>query len=265
MDKIIPNEIATQVSLATSLLKKLVPQLQAIHLYGSAVDGGLKPYSDIDIFVTLASPLDEGLRHTICLELLKISAFPGTNKSLRALEVTFVFTSEVIPWRHPAKRELQFGEWLRSDILNGSFEPPVIDPDLAILLTKIRKNSIALFGPEADQFFEPVPKKDFFATLRQTLSLWNQPEDWKGDERNILLTLARIWYSAETGEITSKESATNWLLERLPAEYQDILRNALEEHLGATPNNAAYSSEKIGSFISYSKMQIENSLNRHRF
>lgn len=34
---------------------------------------------------------------------------------------------------------LQFGEWLRDDLRRGVFEPPVFDPDLAILLTQARQ------------------------------------------------------------------------------------------------------------------------------
>ena len=33
--------------------RHLEPTLLAVHLYGSAVDGGLKPYSDIDLLVTV--------------------------------------------------------------------------------------------------------------------------------------------------------------------------------------------------------------------
>ncbi len=34
--------------------RHLEPTLLAVHLYGSAVDGGLKPYSDIDLLVTVS-------------------------------------------------------------------------------------------------------------------------------------------------------------------------------------------------------------------
>lgn len=256
MDNAIPNEIRTQISLATQLLKNTLPQLQTIHLYGSALDGGLKPLSDIDLFVTVSNSLDEDVRKILCTELLKISAYPGTHPSFRALEVTLVVKSDVIPWRHPARRDLQFGEWLRKDILNGVFEGAVIDPDLAILISKVRKNNIALVGPSAQDFFEPIPKKDFFATLKQTLSLWNEPSDWQGDERNILLTLARIWYSAETGEIASKEAAAKWLLQRLPTEYQVIIRMALEEYIGLDKNSVSKYPAQVENYIHYSKSQI---------
>lgn len=44
---------------------------------------------------------------------------------------------------------MQFGEWLREDLQAGRFEPPLADPDLAILLTHAREHSLALRGAEA--------------------------------------------------------------------------------------------------------------------
>ncbi len=122
---------------------------------------------------------------------------------------------DIIPWRYPAKRELQFGEWQRNDILAGIFEPATIDIDLAILLTKAREHSVALVGPAAEELFDPVPEQDLFEALNETLTLWNSPPDWAGDERNVVLTLSRIWYSAVTGKIAPKDVAADWAMERL--------------------------------------------------
>ncbi|GEM_PF-6550602 len=44
--------------------------------------------------------------------------------------------------------------------------------------------------------------------------------DWQGDERNVVLALARIWFSAATGTIAPKDVAANWALERLPQEHR---------------------------------------------
>ena len=140
--------------------------------YGSAVDGGLKPYSDIDLLVTVAVRLDETTRRALLNDLMEASAFHGESETLRAIEVTIVVHDDIIPWRYPAKRELQFGEWQRNDILAGIFEPATIDIDLAILLTKAREHSVALVGP-AEEFFDPVPEQDLFEALRETLKLWN--------------------------------------------------------------------------------------------
>ena len=41
-----------------------------------------------------------------------------------------------------------YGEWLREQFDKGAIPEPTYDPDLAILLSQLRENSINLFGPE---------------------------------------------------------------------------------------------------------------------
>src|SRR5690606_36759281 len=128
---------------------------------------------DVDLLVTLAAAPDEAVRREVMRDLLEVSAPPGQSKARRALEETVVVRDDIVPWRYPARRELQFGEWLREDILAGVFESAIIDPDLAILLTKARQHSIALVGPAASEMFDSVPADDLSRVLADTLQLWN--------------------------------------------------------------------------------------------
>ncbi|HEY1080613.1 MAG TPA: AadA family aminoglycoside 3''-O-nucleotidyltransferase [Prosthecobacter sp.] len=253
-----PNEVPPQISEACVLIRKLLGStLEAIHLYGSAVEGGLKPHSDLDLLVTVTTPPPEASRRALLIELLKMSSPPGHDAPLRPLEVTVIARDEIFPWRHPARRELQFGEWLRQDLQAGRFEPPVLDPDLAILLTKARQHSVPLFGRPAANLFEPVPHTDFVQALSDTLALWTTETDWLGDERNIVLTLARIWYSASTGNIAPKDVAANWALERLPVEHQFVLSHARAAYLGEAEDLLAHSPEATGEFIRHVKATIQ--------
>ncbi|EPF1255595.1 TPA: nucleotidyltransferase domain-containing protein, partial [Escherichia coli] len=55
MREAVTIEISNQLSEVLSVIERhLESTLLAVHLYGSAVDGGLKPYSDIDLLVTVA-------------------------------------------------------------------------------------------------------------------------------------------------------------------------------------------------------------------
>lgn len=229
----IPESIAGQLSDALSVVKNhLVDTLLAVHLFGSAVDGGLKPLSDIDLLITVNAPLEDSARAALMSGLLAVSAFPGTDPARRALEVTVLAHADVRPWRYPAKRQMQFGEWLREDIEAGVIEPAMEDHDLAILVTKLRRHSVALYGPAARACFDAVPAADVQRSLLDTLALWNTEADWAGDERNIVLALVRIWYTAMTGDIASKEAAADWALQRLPVEHQPIVRAARDAYLG---------------------------------
>lgn len=131
--------------------------------------------------------------------------------------------AQLVPWRYPPVRELQFGEWQREDIEAGIYEPAQLDADIAILLTKARHASVALVGDQAARLYPPVPPRDLRQTFQDTLALWRETADLQGDERNIILTLARIWYSVVSGDITGKEEAAAWLLPQLPAEHAILL------------------------------------------
>lgn len=89
----------------------------------------------------------------------------------------------------------------------GIVEPACVDHDLAILLTEVRQHDVALRGPRAAAWFDAVPASDFVAALVATVGQWDAEPDWRGDECNVVLALARIWYSAATGGIAPKDVA----------------------------------------------------------
>lgn len=258
-----PPEIASQVSAALSALERsLGSHLRAVHLYGSAVDGGLKPHSDIDLMVSVSTRPAEATRNALMRELLAHSAPPGGSEVLRPLEVTVVALSEIVPWRYPPRREMQFGEWLREDIGAGRFEPAMADPDLAILMTKLRLHSVPLRGPEAADLFEPVPPSDLRKAFAATIAQWNSEPDWLGEERNIVLALARIWFSVSIGSIASKDAAAAWVAERLPSEHAALLASAADSYRhGREPHLAA---EPVADFIRFCKAEIGRELSKSR-
>lgn len=261
MGEFFPAQVFKQLSHARAVIERhLAATLDTIHLFGSAIDGGLKPDSDIDLLVTVSAAPNDSLRQALMLDLLKVSSPPGDGGTWRPLELTVVARSEVVPWRYPARRELQFGEWLRHDILSGTFEPAVLDHDLAILLTKARQHSLALLGPSAATFFEPVPKEHFSKALFDTIAQWNAESDWKGDERNVVLALARIWYSASTGLIAPKDVAAAWVSERLPAEHRPLICKARAAYLGSEDDDLAMRVEETAAFVRYAKATIERIL-----
>lgn len=250
-------DIAQQLTQVRSLLAQhLGDGLVAIHLYGSAVDGGLQPCSDIDLMVTMDQPLVDATRQNLMRALLAYSAPPGSPGALRALEVTVLALGEVRPWRYPARREMQFGEWLREDIVAGRFEAAMADPDLAILLTKLRLHSVALLGPPAAELFAPVPARDFRQALVDTIAQWNAPPDWQGEEAPILLALARIWYSASTGAIASKHAAAAWAAERMPVEHAATLQRAAQAYLVGEDDGLAAMPGAVAATIHWCKQRI---------
>ena len=55
--------------------------------------------------------------------------------------------------------------------------------------------------------------------------------DLESDTRNVLLTLARIWTTLQTGQIRSKDAAAALVLEQLPPAHQPVLARARDMYL----------------------------------
>ena len=86
----------------------------------------------------------------------------------------------------------------------GEAAQPEPAPDLSILITMVLQNAV-LFGPPPAQLLDPVPHDDLIrgavAGIPHLLS------DLESDTRNVLLTLARIWTTLQTGQLRSKDAA----------------------------------------------------------
>jgi len=112
-------------------------------------------------------------------------------------------------------------------------------------------------GPPAAELFEPVPAADFAQALLDTVAQWNEAPDWVGDERNVVLALARIWFSAVTGGIASKDAAATWALERLPERHRPVLAKARSAYLGHARDDLAEHAEDVAAFVRHVRAEIE--------
>lgn len=199
-------------------------EIVGLYLYGSAVAGGLRPDSDLDLFVVTDRRLMAAEKARIVEGLLPVSYRKTRPPTWRPIELTIVAQPEVRPWRYPPRVELQFGEWLRDAFLSGAVEPdPAEHPDLAVLITMVRQTGRALIGPPATDLLDDVPRADLArAMLDGVPSLMSDLND---DTRNVLLTLARIWTTVVSGEIRSKDDAADWVLPQLPeADRPTLIR-----------------------------------------
>ncbi len=205
-------------------------QLIGIYLYGSAILGGLHINSDVDILVISNQNLSDADRNVLTKRLMLVSGKIGNKNFKRSLEVTIINKNDIDPWQLTPKCEYMYGEWLREQIEAGDIPKASYDPDVAILLWQARSYSLPLKGPEVEKVIEPIPMKDIHNAIR--CSLPELVAGVKGDERNVLLTLARMWFTVSTGEITSKDAAAEWAAPRLPHNLSALLEIARKAYLG---------------------------------
>lgn len=207
------------------------PVILGVYLFGSAVSGGLRPDSDVDILVVVNNPLSQDIRDRLVAGIMPVSGNPRNRDSKRPLEITVVNVNDVVPWNYPPKYELVYGEWLRDQYVTAGIPGPAYDPDLTIVLAQAIKNSIALAGPDAAELLDNIPVSDIRRAIFDSL-----PELLKGldgDTRNVILTLSRMWYTVVVGEMVSKDVAATWAIHRLPGEYSFPVKLAREAYLGA--------------------------------
>ncbi|GAA1388201.1 aminoglycoside adenylyltransferase family protein [Kitasatospora putterlickiae] len=199
----------------------LASELLGTYLHGSAVLGGLRAASDLDVLAVTRRSMDDRQRRELTEGLLEIS---GLSATVRPVELTVVVRSEVRPWRFPPTGDFLFGEWLREELQRGEPPRPGPMPDLALALTMVLAGGHPLTGPPPGRLLDPVPHADLVRAC--VMGIPALLDDLADDTRNVLLTLARVWTTLATGEIRSKDAAADWALVRLPPEHRPVLEHA---------------------------------------
>ncbi len=254
-DERVPKEAIQALQVITELLGNI---LLGVYLYGSAVMDGLQKNSDVDIMVVTNRDLSVKIRKNLTESLMLVSGKTGTPCGTRPLEVTMINREDVFPWKYPPKYEFLYGEWLRKQFEQGIVPEPKTEPDLAILLAQLRSNSISLYGPKATELLAPVPMKDIRKAIEESLPVLITGR--KGDERNVILTLARMWLTASTGEIGSKNRAAQWAIPQLSAAHARLLDNARKAYIGEYIDRWEGMDCEVDDLVNSFKSMIEDAL-----
>jgi streptomycin 3"-adenylyltransferase len=227
------DPVDDQIAAAVEAVRASIPVADTlgIYLYGSAVAGGLKPDSDLDILVVTSRRLIRDEKRALVDRLMPISGRATRPPDWRPLEVTVVAQSDLRPWRYPPLMDLQYGEWLRGQFLAGDLGlAPSVSPDLAVVVTMVRESGRAIEGPPSRELLDPVPRGDLRRAMTDELPALLK--DLEHDTRNVILTYARVWVTTATGRFLSKADAAEWAISRLAPEVSEPLARARELYVG---------------------------------
>lgn len=202
------------------------------YLFGSAVLGGLRPESDLDVLTVSKRPTTREEKQCLVDRLLAISGRMTPLGRWRRIELTVVVERDIKPWHYPPSFDFQYGDWLRNEFESGDVEPwsTTVNPDLTILIRMVMLGNTAAFGPLPSKIFDPVPHDDLVCAMISDIDRLR--DDLNSDTRNAILTLARIWSTVATGSIYSKDSAADWVLDCLPQVHRSVLAQARAMYLG---------------------------------
>ncbi|MGK5628962.1 aminoglycoside adenylyltransferase domain-containing protein [Streptomyces sp. URMC 123] len=212
------------------------------YLYGStAAASGPRPDSDIDLLVLTRRSLTAAERAALVSLLLGVSGWRGHAARFpdaahrRPIELTGIVVDDISPLTDTPRRDVQYGEWLRDDLARGHLPQPTSDPDTLVLLATVHSAHRVLRGPAFGDVVAPVPPE----LLRNAL-LAVVPDlvaGIEGDERNALLTLARVLVTLDTGRIVSKDAAAEAIARTLTTPERELLERARAGYLGTTADD----------------------------
>ena len=200
------------------------------YLHGSTATGRQQPTSDTDLLVVTSRPMTDDERHALVRGILPLSGRRAAGGPARPVELTVVVRDDVRPWRFPPTEDLLYGEWDRDAYERGVQPQRRPNPDLAPLLTMVLAADRAAFGPPPSSLLDPVPADDLVRAVVDGIPALL--EDLDDDTRNVLLTLARILVTVETGAIVAKDAAAERVLPRLEGRERAVLERALDAYRG---------------------------------
>lgn len=251
------TEEIPQAQAALRALREALDDLRGAYLYGSATLGGLRPDSDVDVLALTGGPLSAGERGELTGRLLAASGRVG-ERGGRPLEVTVMTAAQAARPDARPMVEYQYGEWLRAELEAGALPRPGRSPDAAILLWQARAHSLTLCGPEARKAIAPVPDELVRQAIRGALP--SLLEWLRGDERNVLLTLARMWYTLVTGEVCAKDEAAVWAQDGLSTAARAALELARAGYLGLRADSWSARADEARRAADELRARIESEL-----
>ncbi len=246
-----------QIDRALALVSAvLAADIVGVYLFGSAVLGGLRAESDLDLLVVSKRRTTRAEKQCLVDGLLAVSGRRTAHGMWRRIELTIVVESDVKPWRYPPGFDFQYGDWLRSEFESGNLEPwPTrVNPDLALLITMVAQANTPLLGPPPAEIFERVPENDLRRAMADEID--GLRSDISSDTCNVILTLARMWSTLATVVIRSKDAAADWALERLPEAQRPVLRRARAIYLGEQAEGWEELEDQIGPHTEYVVAEI---------
>jgi predicted nucleotidyltransferase len=253
-----PMATETQIELLVDGVRDVLgADLVGAYLHGSAVLGGFRPDSDIDIVVVSTRRTTAAEKRRLIDLLLSISGSRASLRPGRPIELDLVVESEIRPWWYPPTFDFHCSELWRDRFEVGELEPWTIttNRDLASALTMVLLGDKPLAGPAPAQVFDPVPRSDYVDAILRDTETVDEFLPW--DTRNVVLTLPRIWSAVATEAVYSKDDAAGWALPRLPEEHRAVLELARAAYRGEAEDSWDDLGPQVRAYADHVVSEIE--------
>jgi hypothetical protein len=247
-----PDEVTPLLAELPDLLTKLLgTDLVGLYLYGSILEPSFdSARSDVDCIAVTERGLTDAEFRQLGDRLNEAAA---VDPWFERLQMSLLVKGTVLA-KDPRACLYQFGVLKRS----GSDGNPIIWLDFF-------QRGHTLCGAEPETFLPTITPEMFHRALvrevgylREELSV--KPEsEWRDSlfyRVYAVLTLCRILYSAQTGEVASKAEAGRWALDHAPGDWHNLIHQALE--YGDSVGLEDFPLPSLCAFIEYTNAQVES-------
>jgi predicted nucleotidyltransferase len=213
-------------ALTNGLRNILGDQLVAVYLFGSATTGDFDAESDVDVVAVTADKIEDdtfAALQTMHAQIATIDSWCATQ-----LEISY------IPRR--AIRRYDPADVLHPRLDRGKEQTLHMmrhDADWVVQRHLIRERGLTLLGPAPAMLIDPVAPDDLRLAMLELLPEWlapmlENPPDvrTRGYQSFIVLSICRILYTLEHGDVVSKNAAARWGEETLHARWTPLIRGA---------------------------------------
>ena len=231
----------------------------AVYLHGSAVAEGLRRHSDVDLLAVMEGSLSASARRDLAADLMAVyGRYPFDREGRRPLEVIVFRSADLVRLPYPARAELVYGEWLRGAFEGGAVPDGETTPEFTLVLAQAREQAVPLFGPAVTERVPDIPFPHICRAIGDLLP--DLVAGAEGDERNVLLTLARMWATISTGRFLSKAAAADWAAPQLTNQAAGALLCAKRSYPGQGSFDVSVWHAELGLAVDEMRQRIMSML-----
>jgi len=217
------------------VLDELVASVRAVlgstfcgaYLQGSFALGEADEHSDVDFVVVTEDEVTERQLDALQAMHRRVHALPS--RWAQHLEGSYI-PRQVLRQVDPSRRKLPF--------LDNGADALVPDAhcNTAVVRWILRERGVTLDGPDPSALIAPIAasslRAEGLAMLRDIAAWAHEPADgamsaWK--QPYLVLSVCRILFTWEHGEIASKRRAGEWALGSLDPAWRQLIRRALDD------------------------------------
>jgi hypothetical protein len=226
----------------------LGPELVGAYLGGSLAAGGFDRASDVDVVLVTEREVTDP----------QLAALDAMHQRVAAIDAWCATQLECTYVSRAAIRRFDPACAVHANLDRGAGERlkrVAYDEGWIASSHLLRTRGITLAGPPPDTLIDPVPPDALRNAMRPVLAGWARgliadpaPLRARGYQSYVVLSLCRIAYTSEHGDVVSKHRAAEWGMASLAPRWRPLIGQALRDRL--QPHGPA-SAEAVAETVAF--------------